>query len=205
MIPAEGFWTASGAAGPFVDGAAMSQPSWLVAPIQSLAVFARDHPGVLNVVVIAVLVAVAAWLELDLGTAPVVAAIAVCLLTWWWAQDFGVLGGTATDPNTALPLSLLLAAALPYWQLPVPAGVRERSRLRRAAWVGGVAFALVVAVGVPAVLAIRLGAPPDSAALAADSQGGLRAVPARALPGFSLVDQDGRRVTSSSLRGRSWW
>ncbi len=203
LIPAEEFWTASGAAAPFVDGAALSQPSWLVAPIQSLAVFARDHPGVLNVVVIAVLVAVAAWLELDLGTAPVVAGIALCLLTWWWGQDFGVLGGTATDPNTALPLALLLAGALPYWQQhPVRAAVRGHERVRKAARAGGVAFALVLALGVPAVLAVRLGAPPDSAALAADSQGGLHAVPARALPGFSLVDQNGRRVTSSSLRGR---
>jgi cytochrome oxidase Cu insertion factor (SCO1/SenC/PrrC family) len=201
-IPAEGFWTASGAAGPFVDGAAMSQPSWLVAPIRSLAVFARDHPGVLNLVVIGVLVAVAVWLELDLSTTPLVAGIAVCLLTWWWAQDFGVLGGTATDPNTALPLALLLAGALPYWQTPAPARVRDDSRLRNAAWVGGIAFALVLALAAPAVLAVRLAGPPDSAALAVDSHGGLRAIPARAVPGFSLVDQDGRRVTSSSLRGR---
>ena len=36
------------------------------------------------------------------------AGIALCLATWWLGQDFGVLGGMATDPDTALPLALVL-------------------------------------------------------------------------------------------------
>ncbi len=201
-IPAEGFWTATGAAQPFADGAAMSQPSWLVSPIRSVAGFARDHPTALDLVVILSLLAVAAWLELDRGTGPVVAAVVLCLLTWWLAQDFGVLGGTATDPNAGLPLALLLAGALPYWQTAAPGAARAPGRVVVAARLGGVVLAFALAVAVPLVLSATLVRPPDSAALAADSGGGLRPIPARAVPAFSLVDQDGTRISSAGLRGK---
>ena len=50
-----------------------------------------------------------------------VATLVLCGATWWLAQDFGVLGGLATDPNTALPLGLLIASALPGWRAERPA------------------------------------------------------------------------------------
>lgn len=201
-IPAEKFWTPLGASRPFVDGAAMSQPSGFAAPIRWLAGVARDYPVALNLVVVALLLAGAAWLELGRGTTPVVAVVALCLGTWWLAQDFGVLGGTATDPNTGLPLAVLLAGALPYWRAAEPPRARAAGRALAPARVGGMVLALVLAVAVPAVLAATLVRPPDSDALAADSAGGLRTIPARAVPAFSLVDQNGRRLSSSDLHGK---
>ena len=200
-IPAEHFWSGATLAGPFADGAAMSQPSWLAAPMRTMATVAGEHAGVVNAVLIAVLVGLAAWLLVDRGAGPVVAGLIFCALTWWIGQDFGVLGGTATDPNTALPLGLLLGSALPYWQTTGSAARARPDRpvARRAVTV----LAVVACLAVPAVLAVGVTGPPDADALAADSQGGLRAVPARALPPFALHDQNGRLVRSAALRGKA--
>ncbi len=200
-IPAEGFWTGPTLAQPFADGAAMSQPSWLAAPMRTMASLAGDRPALLNAVLIAVLVGLAGWLLLDRSARPVVAGVLFCGLTWWVGQDFGVLGGTATDPNTALPLGLLLAGALPVWQGAGRAAEAGPGRTvaRRAVTV----LAVVACLAVPAVLAVGVTGPPDADALAADSQGGLRTVPARALPAFALHDQTGALVRSHALRGKA--
>jgi cytochrome oxidase Cu insertion factor (SCO1/SenC/PrrC family) len=207
VIPAERFFTADGLSAPFADGASTSQPAWLQAPIQDLATLTARHPALVNTVVVVVVLGVAAWLELDAGAGPVIAALVVCGATWWLAQDFGVLGGTATDPNAALPLGLLAASALPYWSQPVTRASRSAERFRSGPAVtvvrrAAVALAAVLAFALPLALTVGLAGPADSAALAADSQGGLRTIPARPMPGFTLVDQHGVTVDSAALRGK---
>lgn len=201
-VPAEGFWTADGLAGPFSDGAAMRQPGWLSAPMRSLARVAGQSPGALNLVVVLLVSGVAVWLWFDGRTAALSGGIMLCLATWWLAQDFGVLGGTATDPNTGLPLALLIAAALPAWSAQPAAARASGSTVRTGARAIGIPLAAAFTVVVPAVLAIGLARPADSAAVAADSGGGLRLVPARAAPAFALTDQRGRPVSTSRLRGK---
>lgn len=200
-LPAEGFWRPTGLAMPFNDGAAIQQPGWLSAPIQSLADTAVRSPVVLNLLIVLAVAAVAIWLWFDGRTPAIAAAIALCLGTWWFAQDLGVLGGTATDPNTGLPLALAAAAALPAWSRErVP--VARTGAVREGARVTLVAFAAVIGLVVPAVIAVAITGPADSAAVAADSAGGLRSIPPRPAPSFALTDQRNRPVSLHGLRGK---
>lgn len=200
-LPAEGFWRAGTLAEPFAHGAATRQPGWLNAPMPALARWAERAPGGVNLVVILLAAGVALWLWVDGRAAAIGAAMALCLATWWLAQDLGVLGGVSTDPDTGAPLLLLVAAALPAWNAqphrrPVDSTIRAGGR----AVVGS--LAVVLAVVVPAVIAIGLAGPADSAAVAADSKGGLVTVSSRPAPQFALVDQRGTPVSTRSLRGK---
>lgn len=204
-LPGEGGWTAAGASGPFAAGAARTQPRLLSWPIEYLAAVASRHPQIVNgtTVVLVAAAAVACWLSGR--TAVLVSVLCLCAGTWWLAQDFGVLGGLATDPGTALPLGLLLASALPALRSthseatdPVLAAPRGRTRLG----LGLASLAVVLTLGVPLVLAGILTGPADAAALTADSGGGLRTVPARPAPRFELADQNGQVVSTASLHGK---
>ena len=70
---------------------------------------------------VAALLLIGAGLSLSRATGWVLAGLILCMLTWWLGQDFGVLGTLPTDPNTALPLALLLMCALPGWPVTSPA------------------------------------------------------------------------------------
>lgn len=207
-LPAGGGWTAAGAVAPFATGAAQTQPQVFAWPIEQLAAIAARSPGVVNgtTVVLVAAAALACWFSGR--TAVLVAVLCLCGATWWLAQDFGVLGGIATDPSTALPLGLFLASVLPALRAPRPAAApvseaaAARGRLRRTAGVAAASLAVGLAVVVPLVLAGTLPGPADAAALAADSGGGLRAIPPRPVPAFELEDQDGRSVSTAALRGK---
>jgi len=208
-LPSEGAWTAAGASAPFAAGAAQTQPVVFAWPFETLAGAASRHPGLVNGITVALVAAAAAGLWWSGRRTVVVAALVLCGATWWLAQDFGVLGGLATDPDTALPLGLLIASALPGWRTgdPVPAAAWWQDRAgagaaRVAAAAGVTAFAMVLALLVPLALAGMLPGPADSSALAANSEGGLRTIPPRPMPSFELTDQRGRRVSASSLRGK---
>ena len=213
-LPAEGAWTAAGASAPFAAGAAQTQPVVFAWPFETLAGLASRHPGLVNGVTVALVAAAAAGLWWSGRRTVLVATLILCGATWWLAQDFGVLGGLATDPNTALPLGLLIASALPGWRAArpatgdaAPAAGRRRGPAvagvaRVAASAGVVAFALVLALLVPLALAGVLPGPADASAVAANSEGGLRAIPPRSMPSFELTDQRGRPVSASSLRGK---
>ena len=205
VLPGERQWTSPGLASMFADGASRPQPAPLVRPIMRLATFAANDPAVLNAVIIVLLVSVATALWFTGRTVVIVAAVVLCAATWWLAQDFGVLGGTATDPNAAFPLGLLLATALPSWRrtaesAAVPAASAGRVRTGLGAVV--VTLALGLTVVVPAILASTLGRPADAVAVAADSGGGWRRIPPRTAPPFALTDQRGQPVSLSSLRGK---
>ena len=208
--PGEGFWKPAGLSSPFASGASLTQGEPFGLPISRLATVSANHPVAVNVTIIAMLVVVAVALWLSGRTAVVAAGIGLCLATWWLAQHFGVLGGTATDPNTSLPLALLLAGALPVWvdrrsmaHDTAPAARVDRFRRTRIGLGAGLAtLALGLTVVVPSVLSSGLAGPADAAAVTADSGGGVQAVPHRAAVSFSLTDQNGRSVSMSSLRGK---
>ena len=208
VLPGERQWTATGISGMFADGASRPQPALLVGPITRLATVAANNPTALNAIIVVILVSVATALWFTGRTAVVAAAIVLCAATWWLAQDFGVLGGTATDPNAALPLGLVLASALPGWRstaesATAPAGGdRGSSRVRTSLGAVVVTVALGLTVVVPAILTSTLGRPADAVAVAADSGGGWRRIPPRTAPPFALTDQRGHEVSSSSLRGK---
>ena len=210
-LPAEGAWTPSGAATPFAAAADQTQPALVAWPFEPLAGLATRHPAAVNGITVALVAAAAVGLWASGRRLVLVAALVLCGATWWLAQDFGVLGGLATDPNAALPLGLLIASALPGWRTArsprsdataaIPPA-RERTAARRIGTSALVAFAAVLTLAVPLVLAGMLPGPADASAVAATSDGGLRAIPPRPMPDFDLTDQRGRPVSASSLRGK---
>jgi cytochrome oxidase Cu insertion factor (SCO1/SenC/PrrC family) len=202
-LPWEKAWTGAGLSGPFTDAAGNAQPSLLSSPITSLADLARHSPVVVNGMLLAALMVIGAGLVLSRSTLYVGAGVALCALTWWLAQDFGVLEPAATDPNTALPLGLLLVSALPGWRTAgQPAvTVRTRTPAYRDALIAAVAAVGLGAVLAPLLVTGTLLGPADAAAVAADSEGGLTSLPPRRVPDFRLVDQAGRTFTRADLRG----
>jgi cytochrome oxidase Cu insertion factor (SCO1/SenC/PrrC family) len=205
-LPWEGNWSGRGLSAPFEIGAHTGQPTVFLAPITLAAHLAQSHPVAVNAAVVVVLVTIGAGLLLSSASAFVTGGIIMCLATWWFAQDFGVLGGLATDPNTALPLAVVLAAAWPRW--PPRAAGSGRGTQRLAPLERSLPLrAGLTTVGVGAVLAVpvlllgTLLGPPDASAVVADSSGGVIAVPHRLATEFTLTDQTGTMVSMSRLRG----
>jgi cytochrome oxidase Cu insertion factor (SCO1/SenC/PrrC family) len=209
-LPWEGYWSARRFAAPFAVGAARPQPWVLRQPITALASWTAAHPVLANAVLVGLLVVVGAGLLFSRAPGFVYGGLALCAATWWLAQDFGVLGGTATDPNTALPLALVLACAVPQWQA---AAALEPARstssveprlgfLRTPSTVGLAAFGIGALVVAPLVVLATLLGPADSAALAADSGGGVVSLPQRPAPPFTLTDQNGHSISLAQLRGK---
>lgn len=220
-LPWERAWTSSGAAEPFVAGSTNSQPGLLRSPLAKVASFAAANPVVVNSVIVTLLAAAAIALWFSARPAVVTAVLGLCAVAWWLAQDFGVLGGYGTDPNSALPLAMLIAVAHPSFQErdarvgatdPAPteapassADARRRTRLgaARAGGIAGlVAIGAVTAVVLPAGLAGALPRAAGGDAVRADSGGGIRPVPGRPAPAFDLVDQRGMRTSLARLQGK---
>jgi cytochrome oxidase Cu insertion factor (SCO1/SenC/PrrC family) len=144
-----------------------------------------------------------------------------CVADWVLVQDFGVLGGLGTDPNSMIPWILLFFAG--YLALtPAPQEAlaaasqghawRDRLRTLRPRTLGGtVAAASVRSVGAVAALAIIvLGAAPMAAAAANRTADPILALAIAGdsasmnlpAPGFQLTDQNGQPVSLASLRGK---
>ena len=193
-------------AAPFRAGEANGQPDAFVVPIRITGDLAAAHPVAFNLTLVGALLVVGAALWASPRTSVIVAALSLCGVTWWLAQDFGVLGGTATDPNTALPLGLLLLAAAPWWPERADAPRPVRARAPRTGVDAGaaalVALGITVTVVAPLALAAALARSADASAVTADSSGGLRRIPPRAAPAFRFVDQRGEQVSTASLRGK---
>ncbi len=152
------------------------------------------------------------------------------LADWVLIEDLGFLGGLGTDPNSMMPGFLIAAAsylaliqqlspvadAAPATGRPAPAGLAAAlasglGRLRGAAApraLAGASFRSVASIG--AVGLIVLGAAPMAAAQSSPLASTILAqaidgqsVPLNfTAPGFTLVNQDGKTVTMSSLRGK---
>ena len=205
-LPWEGSWSGRGLSAPFEVGAHTSQPALFLAPITIAAHLAASHPIAVNAAIVALLVTIGVGLLFSSAPGFVAAGITLCLATWWLAQDFGVLGGLATDPNAALPLALVLVAGWPRW----PSRAAERAQgteqlspilrsvpVRAGLTTVGVGAVLVV----PVLLLGTLLGPPDASAVVADSSGGVIAIAHRKAPDFTLTDQTGTTVSMSKLRG----
>jgi len=211
-LPWEGNWSGRGLSVPFEMGAHVSQPTVFLAPITVASHLAQSQPVAINAAIVIILVTVGIGLLVSSASTFVVAGITMCLATWWLAQDFGVFGGLATDPNTALPLAVVLASGWARWpsraapsgrglEHPVPVErlvpLERRPPLRAGLTTVGVGAGLVV----PLFLLGTLLGPPDASAVVADSSGGVIALPHRPAPEFTLTDQTGTTVSMSRLRG----
>ncbi len=142
--------------------------------------------------------------------------VAFCLADWVLIEDFGFFGGLGTDPNSMIPMALLVAAgylALAPAPAPAPATAgpawRHRLRPRRLAWEFGSASTWVVMTAWAVAITV-IGAAPMAMAQANPNAD---PIIARAIAGdsaplnfaaspFRLTDQNGRQVSLASLRGK---
>lgn len=107
--PPAGYWTPKGLYTFVLAMGQMQQPHLFAVPLLDWAAMLRVHPALWNGAIVLGLLALAAgwWYRAD---RPWLwwATIAWVFMTWWMGEDFGVLGGMGTDPNSGAPLILLL-------------------------------------------------------------------------------------------------
>ena len=242
--PGRGFWqgTRHGQRGTLASMvhamASTPQPSLLAGWVRGFGSFTAANGFAVNLFAVIALAAIGtalvtvaagrgpAWL----GRAMLVATIALCLADWVLVEDFGFFGGLGTDPNSMIPIILLVGAG--YLALaPAPAPAAEPATAQPTA---EPAAAELVTTGTgpawrPARLARSFGAASTRAVLAAWAvamiilgaapmalaQASPNASPilAQAIDGdsaplnfaaapFTLTDQDGRQVSLASLHGK---
>jgi cytochrome oxidase Cu insertion factor (SCO1/SenC/PrrC family) len=231
--PGRGFWQGASGGQPGTlaamtrSMAQTPQPSVISGWVNAFTAFDEAHGFAVNLFVVAALAAgglalVTAWRRTLL---PAIAAIAtLSLATWVLIQDFGFLGGIGTDPNSMIPMTLVVTGG--YLALtrvpaaePAPAAVQAapwpsggwRARLRPAALHQSFATASLSSVASAGALGVVvLGAAPMAAAqanpvastiLAQSVAGSAAQVNYPAKP-FQLTDQNGRTVTTAALRGK---
>jgi len=221
--PAEGFWRGDELRQVFVSAASNPQPRLLAAPIWAVARLAGAHPGLLNALAVGAMACLGLGLLSGRAWRFFVAATAVWLgVTWYLGMDFGVVGGTGTDPNAAPLVGLFLAmAVVAYRGLDrVEAGAPGVDSLPRVSPSSGsprrpllqvlglwLAIAAVLATGwtgvaVAATLPQAVSTPVAETPALVES-GGLASIPGSPpAPNFHLVDQHGRPVELSQWRGK---
>jgi cytochrome oxidase Cu insertion factor (SCO1/SenC/PrrC family) len=234
--PGRGFWQGNIGHQPgslrqmLVSMSGTPQPAPLAHLIDDFGSLVASHGFAVNAVAVAVLAILGIGLFAGRGRvlpAVVVATAVFCLADWVLVQDLGFLGGLGTDPNSMIPLLLLVVAsylavtrvAAPRPQEaaeadraaepPADIGWPERIKPRRLAG----QLAAMRATGILAVWAIALvliGAAPMALAqvnrnadpIIAQAIGGSTApldVPAAP---FQLSNVHGQPVSLTSLRGK---
>jgi cytochrome oxidase Cu insertion factor (SCO1/SenC/PrrC family) len=203
------------------------QPHFLSGWVRSFSNFDAAHGWGVNLFLVVALSAIG--IALCTGrTRPVLfavgGAVVLCLADWVLVEDFGFFGGVGTDPNSMVPMLLLVVGGgVALVRAPataaVPAAVAApRSGAEAAVGFGGhlrddVAIGYVgrVLAAVAATVVIVVGAVPMASAstnpnadpilsVALDGAPNLVDAPA---PPFTLTDQHGRSVSLAGLRGKA--
>jgi len=154
--PPSGFWHFGGLNNAILPMAQMAQPGWMSAPLDAIAHTLNHAPAVYNGVFVTILTLLGLfWLWRPRTRWLVLGTSLWLLATWWIGQDFGIVGGLGTDPNSALPLLILTLTGgrlLRIEPSPAPhAAIREWRR--RALWLYGTILVTVVV----AVLSLLFG------------------------------------------------
>ena len=154
-------------------------------------------------------------------------AVTFCVADWIFVQDLGFLGGVGTDPNSMVPMALVfvtgylaivkmpasLPVAVPLATEHAPVDSDVVGVVETRPWWERVApgYLARVLAAIAAIAVVLVGAVPMAAAavnpnadpilaVAVDGTPNIVNVPA---PAFHLVDQAGRTVSLSGLRGRT--
>jgi cytochrome oxidase Cu insertion factor (SCO1/SenC/PrrC family) len=134
--PGRGFWQgqdgrhgASGIVAAMVRTmAAAPQPAFLHSWLLAFSSFDARHGWGVNLFVVVSLAAIGAALSVGgrrLVTVAVVAASALCLAAWVLVQDLGFLGGVGTDPNSMVPVVVLILGGYVAMSRPPPLAERR--------------------------------------------------------------------------------
>lgn len=226
--PGRGFWQgrlprhAPGTLTGMVDQmAGTPQPHVLASLVAAFASFDAAHGWAVNLFVVVFLAATGSAMvslrpRLVLGAT--IVAVVVCLADWVFVEDLGFMGGVGTDPNSMVPMCLVLVAG--YLALVRPAQQDTTvvalpslsrwtvwwERLRASPTYALRSVAALGAVGIVLVGALPVaGAAADTNAdpiLAQATTGQMQTTDGQAPP-FQLTDQEGRRVSLADLRGKA--
>jgi cytochrome oxidase Cu insertion factor (SCO1/SenC/PrrC family) len=132
--PGRGFWhgTEHGKPGPLAamvqSMSATPQPHWLAGWLSAFQSFDSANGFAVNLVVVIALAAIGAALltgQPRVIRAALGVATVLCLATWVLVQDLGFLGGLGTDPNSMIPILLVIAVGYVALTAPAPATVAE--------------------------------------------------------------------------------
>ncbi|MGA2520922.1 MAG: SCO family protein [Acidimicrobiales bacterium] len=203
-----------------------SQPGPLATLLRAFGRFDAAHGFAVNLVVVVVLAGTGvAFCVADRRVLlpATVAVVVLCAADWVLVQDLGFFGGVGTDPNSMVPTIVLVTAAyLAFARAGARAVVVEPTVAEPAvaAVAGGgrpwwdrltPGYLNRLAAGTAAMGIVLVGAIPMAAAsvnphadpILAEAVDGTPDITNVAAPAFDLVDQRGRPVSLSSLRGRT--
>ena len=129
--PGRGFWAGSqhGAPGTLTgmvrSMAGTSQPAVFAHWVSGFGNFTAAHGFAVNLVVVIALGAIGAGLlsgQPRLLRPAIAAATVLCLADWVLIEDFGFFGGLGTDPNSMIPILLIVYTGyLALTRVPAPA------------------------------------------------------------------------------------
>lgn len=221
--PKRGFWQGR-SAGTLVEAvrqmAATPQPHWLASWVGGFGDFDAAHGWAVNLFVVIALAFIGVTLvtaRRQLALIGVGVAILVGLADWVLVEDLGFLGGTGTDPNNMIPITLLVVAGyLAITRLPdaenakvVPISAPASSWKQRALGASPIYMYRVVltlvAVGIVLVGAVPMApasADPHASTVLTQAIDGAPQAVGKPAPAFHLVDQTGQSVSLASLRGK---
>ncbi|MCI0182273.1 MAG: hypothetical protein OWR52_10445 [Acidibacillus sp.] len=112
-IPAFGFWSPQGLSSTTLSMAEMPQPASLVAILYAIVHVLSAHPVLWNAIFIIWMGTLGiAWLWQSKLPFVVPITLVWIALTWVIGQDFGVLGGLGTDPNSSPVVFLLILSVV---------------------------------------------------------------------------------------------
>jgi cytochrome oxidase Cu insertion factor (SCO1/SenC/PrrC family) len=235
--PGRSFWQGSvpgrnaGALTTMVRQMAQSaQPGWLSSTVRAFGRVDASHGWGVNLVVVVLLAATGVALctaRFEVARPAMYVAVALCVADWVLVQDMGFFGGVGTDPNSMLPMVVVLVSGyLALVRATAPVGVADEATAVQATAVSDAptlmdprpwwdraapGYLTRVLATIAALAVVLVGAVPMASASinpnadpilaeAVDGTPNTVDVPA---PAFRLVDQTGRPVSLSDLRGRT--
>lgn len=129
--PGSGFWSGNILGAVFRNAAHNAQPAWLSGPIYAMAHAALVHGIWVNAIIVGMMSVLAVlWIGRPYRRMTMGVTVVWLLVLWWLGQDFGVLGGVGTDPNTAPIIGVLLFAAVRSHTSRFQEAPRVKGRLR---------------------------------------------------------------------------
>jgi cytochrome oxidase Cu insertion factor (SCO1/SenC/PrrC family) len=203
-FPGRGFWRWQ-IPSMIKEMAGNSQPKLISGPMFAVA---RDtsHIGwLMNLIAVLAMLVIGVSFLLKKGLGLSVPGFVVfSLLTWWFLQDFGVLGGVGTDPNSMIPQILLVSGA--YIGLSASEAVVAEENGFWPALIGpaGRLFGIWT-VAVALIGAIPMGYSVVDQTYSVQSAVAASGAPfaiSRAAPNFTLVDQYGKPFELSNFAGK---
>jgi cytochrome oxidase Cu insertion factor (SCO1/SenC/PrrC family) len=211
------------------------QPGFLSSTVRAFGNFDASHGWGVNLFVVVVSAAIGLALcttHERLVRPALYAAVTLCLADWVLVQDFGVLGGVGTDPNSMLPMALVwVSGYLAITRVPVPAPAVQRPPVDMKSAASAVAgsgtadagvsrpwwdrvppgYLARVLAAIAAIAIVLVGAVPMAAAsinpnadpILATAVDGTPNIVDTPAPAFRLIDQAGAAVSLRDLRGRT--